>query len=436
MATTFLIQALVLVGIPFGIWLIPYVRRWIPMVIIQISWGFIIGPSILGRANPQIFSSLFPNDSVKMIDQLGLLAVVIFVFLTGMHLDTHAITGRGEHRHGHKGEGREALFFWTISFSSILVPMLLGGAAAAAFWLFSNKFSGPWATFGTFCFALGIATGVTALPVLSAILVETGKVDSKTGKFSLACATVHDGLLWILLAVLITLVNNNGQTHGPHPAMMFFHSTIYLTLMVGVIRKIIARGMQTKFWEKLPDFAKLTLEVIPLFVSCWITESIGIHYLIGAVVYGAILPPQIRKPLTKRVEPFVVAVLLPFFFASAGLKTNFEATSLLVWLVVMVMTTVIFLGQFVGTSLPSHLFFGKSWREATTIATYMSCKGIVEIVVLKILLEANVISDVTYAAMVIVAVLVTGLTKPLVTLVEPRENVTRKKEDIHQLLRA
>jgi Kef-type K+ transport system membrane component KefB len=291
--------------------------------------------------------------------------------------------------------------------------MVLGIVAAALLWSQLPSLHSPTATRLPFLFALGIATGVTALPVLSAILIESNHIDTPVGQLVIANATFHDGILWILLAILLTYTDaGSGQIQ--QPLVVLLQLALYLAFMLFVMQLLLARLVKTAWWTTVPEVARLALVMVGLLLSAWVTESIGVHYLIGAVLYGAILPGSIKKVLIAQVEPVVVALLLPFFFVSAGLHTRFDLAEPAVWIVFVTMTVMKLGGQFVGTTLPLRLLFGRPWPFALQSGAYMACSGIVEIVVLGLAYEQGILSGTAYAGMILSALAATAATKPLV----------------------
>lgn len=408
-----LIQAVLILGIPLGLWLLPVVRKVAPLVVLQIGVGFLLGPSLFGRADPNRFASLFPPGGTLPLEGLAFYGVLLFVFLTGTHLDASQLVRERDSR-SDDGAARPLLHeFWATAILSLLVPMLLGFLAAALLWSQLPILHGPTSTRLPFLFALGIATGVTALPVLSAILIESNHIDTPVGQLVIANATFHDGILWILLAILLTYADaGSGQIQ--QPLVVLLQLALYLSFMLFVMRPALVRLARTAWWTTLPEVARLALEMVGLLLSAWITESIGVHYLIGAVLYGAILPGSIKRVLISQVEPVVVALLLPFFFVSAGLQTRFDLAEPAVWIVFVTMTVMKLGGQFVGTTLPLRLLFGRPWPFALQSGAYMACSGIVEIVVLGLAYEQGILSGTAYAGTILSALAATAATKPLV----------------------
>lgn len=411
----FLVQAMVLIGPPLAIWFV--VRKFEPMVVIWILWGIFLSPSALGRFAPEFQQEYFGT----LPTYIGFIAVSFFLVLTGMHLDPHHLMGRGEHHRGHRGESREALRFWTIVFSSTIIPGILFALFADVLWHEFPELRGLSATRTTFDMAIGLSGAITALPVLSVILVELRLAETELGKFVLGIATVHDGLVWFVLAILLTIVENGSghSTHGPLEVLMW--SIIFIGVMFKGIGPLIQRIVRTEFFKSdvsLPQPMKLALIFFLMFPAMWVTHWIGIHEYLGAVIYGAVLPKEIQRAITKRVEYLAVGLLLPFFFVPAAARLNFDLTSGSVWMIVGMTTLLTYGAQFLGTTVPLHFGFKNTWNEAFKLGAFMACRGMVAIVVLGIMLEAQVVSEEAYASMILSAVAATALTVPIIVLVD------------------
>jgi Kef-type K+ transport system membrane component KefB len=416
MVNLFLVQAVLIIGIPLGIWLLPAVRKVVPLVVLQILIGFLLGPSLLGKITSAYSVNLFPSDASWFVDGLAFYGVLLFIFVTGTHLEAPQLV-RGSDRENRGTDTNPSPHeFWTIAISSLLVPMAFGVIVAALLWQQWPHLQGLQATPFSFILVLGLATGITALPVLSAILIESNRIDTPVGKFVLSTATVHDAVLWILLTILLTYTNVANESVR-QPLINLLYIVGYACFILFVVRPLLVRLEQSTWWVTLPAPARYSIEVVGLFFSAYATESIGVHYLIGAVLYGAILPDSVKKVLVTQVEPVVVALLLPFFFVSVGMQTTLEIADPVVWIVFLMMTTAKLGGQLVGTTLPLRVLFGRSWSFSLQSGIYMTCAGIVEIVVLSLAYERGLISNTAYAGMMFSALTTTAATKPLVAAI-------------------
>lgn len=402
----------ILLVVPFLVWMIRPVRRYIPNVVLEIALGFALGPVILGQFWPEAFQYLFPNDVVTFITGAGFIAVMAFVYVTGLHI----------HVEEFPREQKKKIII--ISFTSTLVPMIIGVPIAYLLAQTYPNLIGPKGTIPTFILSMGIAVSVSALPVLSAILYEMNEVDKPEGRFVLSVAVFHDALLWINLAVLLTLVKGQSPDgHAQHPIAILIETAIYAVIVLFGLRRILEKAVRSKWWENLPDTMKLRFQAVNFILSGLITHCIGIHFLIGTVLAGVAWPNHNRKPILKRIENFILAILLPLFFAAAGIKTLFNATSPEVWITFGVMSAATYLGQFLGTTIVLRVM-KCPWNEALVKGIFLTCKGIAELVVLSLMHAEGIISDEAFAGMVLMAISVTGLTKVMVDTIR---HLARKK---------
>ena len=400
-ALLFLIQAILLIAGPFLLWRLTGLRRVVPMVVVQILIGIALGPSLLGHLAPDLWQALFAKPSLAPLSGLALLAVVFFAFLTGLHLDLAEFRGCGR-------------AFVGISLSSMMVPTLVGGTLgwwiAAAF----PDMAGPKADPLLFAAGFGICVGVTALPVLGAILREMGLLGDRVGRLALGYAAVNDALLWLLITgVLAWAAGGSGGFGGV--ALVAVLGFAYLAATELLARPLLARLMdRIAPGGEVGDIA-VVVTCAALLGSAAVTELIGLHYILGAFVAGTAMPRRLAAAILDRLEHFATLILLPFFFTLTGLKVDLDLSASAQWWVFALATVATVAGKILGTTLPARLA-GEGRADSWRLGTLMSCKGLMEVIVLTILLEAGVLSDACFSAMVLMAVVVTALTQPMTLL--------------------
>jgi Kef-type K+ transport system membrane component KefB len=405
----FIIQSLILICVPYALWQFGIIKKFIPLVVVQILIGIALGPSVLGQLNPDAYHALFPKESLPILNGLAWMALILFGFSTGLHFDIKEIASRG-------------LSFLGISISTVAVPAVIGGAVAAV--MYNPAFAGPKANQTTFVLGMAIAIGVTALPVLGAILSEMGLMKKEVGKKTLGYATMNDLLLWLLVSILIALANSGaeGGDHGSDGGMIKVLTTIGLTVLyLGVMFFSVRPLMEwladkKKFLTAHPDFKQLVFLMFAVLLSSLATELIGIHYLLGAFIFGAMLPKSITEGIHHSLETFLGVILLPFFFMLTGLKTLFKFDDMLIWQLFIVASVVASVGKILGTTIP-ELMIGTKLKQALQAGALMQTKGLMEVVVLNIMLTGGIISATTFSAMILMAVVTTALTKPSLMLV-------------------
>lgn len=402
----FLIQTALIIGLPYALWRLGPVGRLMPLAAVQMAVGIALGPSLLGWLAPEAFIRLFPPASLQSLDGLVRLAVVFFAFSIGLHFDLAHI----------RGQGRS---FGILAVSSVAVPTLAG--FAGGWWLFQAVPDSPgfFATRPLFAAAMGIAAGVTALPVLGAVVREMGLERHRVGVMALGAAAFNDAALWVAVALLLAVA----QGESPWAAgMAAAWAQIYAGIMVMAVRPLLRRLFARAEAEGRVSPGDVVVLTVGLAASSLATEAIGLHAVIGAFVFGAVMPRTLAEAIVGSFETFVQVVLLPFFFISVGLKTRIGldgGTATVFW----VMAAAAVPGKLVS-ALPAWMG-GCSGREAWALGGLLTCKGLMELVVLTLLADAGLISDSTFGAMVLMALAATALTKPLAGMglrIQPQMN--------------
>jgi Kef-type K+ transport system membrane component KefB len=375
-----------------------------PRVIGEIVAGILLGPSLLGLFFPEVTSFLFPSEVIHVLQILAQFGLIFFMFLIGAELDHKMI----------RGSGHTALL---VSHYSIVVPFTLG--LAAALLIFPVVGSGSFTGFALF---MGAAMAITAFPVLARILTDTGLHRTRIGALAITCAAVDDVTAWCILAVVVAIVKSSGPVDAIQTVLLALG---FVGLMIFVVRPLIARVVSVK-----PDRGRIGATVmsgllVALFLSAWATEAIGIHAIFGAFMFGAVLPRShsIASQITERLEDVTVLFLLPVFFAVVGLSTQIGlVTGSELWLLTGLIVAIAIIGK-IGGSVIAGLAAGETFRSSTVIGILMNARGITEIVILTIGRALGVISPALFTMMVLMALITTFMTTPLLTLLYPRDMI-------------
>ena len=375
-----------------------------PSVIGEMLAGILLGPSLFGLLFPGALDALFPASSLGSLKMFSQVGVILFMFLVGMDLDLRHL----------REKAHSAVM---VSHASICLPMLLGVALA----LFLYRSQAPaGVAFSSFALFMGIAMSITAFPVLARILEERKLSKTPLGTASIACAAVDDVTAWCLLAVVVALA----RSHGMAPAFLTIGLAIaFVGLMLLVVRPWVDRTLAK---TRLQGRTIMAGTVVFAFASAWVTEVIGIHALFGAFLAGVVAPSDraFRAGLRERLEVLVSVLLLPLFFAFTGLRTQIglidDAAS---WLMCAAVIAVAVAGK-LGGSMFAARWTGMSWRDSFSIGALMNTRGLMELVVLNIGYDLGILSQKVFAVMVIMALVTTFMTGPLLGIVEAR----RRKE--------
>lgn len=225
----------------------------------------------------------------------------------------------------------------------------------------------------------------------------------------------------MLLAIFMSLSDSAANEHSFNIYSVF--RTIVLTAGFMITMIFIARPFLLKL-EKLgkltkhPTQGQLVLIICLLFLAALITDLIGVHYLLGAFVFGAVIPKTVVGAIQEKIEPVVLVILLPFFFMTTGLKTLFDISQKEVWALFALGLVISLIGKIISTSLAQHWSARSSWLESFKIGGFMQTKGLMDVIILNILFQAEIINSTAFSALLLVAVATTALTKPFMAIVD------------------
>lgn len=367
--------------------------------------GILLGPSFLGWLYPGVMTALFPAESLGALNALGQLGLLVFMFLVGLKLDYKLL----------RVQRHTAVL---TSHASISVPFFLG--TVLALYLYP-RLSDESVTFTGFALFMGAAMSVTAFPVLARILSERGLLKSKVGTLAIACAAVDDVTAWIILAFITVLV----RSHAAHASLLVNGVLIiaYAMLMLFGVRRLLLRLEADYHLRGELTHHIIALALLFMLASSGLTEWLGIHTLFGAFLAGAIMPKghDFVHALTDKLEATAVVLLLPLFFTSTGLRTRIELVSgAEMWFYCALITVVAISGKFGGSMISSRLS-GMSWREAGSLGILMNTRGLMELVILNIGLDIGVISPALFSMMVLMAIVTTFMTSPILEILYPQQ---------------
>ncbi|HBE19738.1 MAG TPA: sodium:proton antiporter [Cyanobacteria bacterium UBA11149] len=381
-----------------------------PLVIGEIIAGIMLGPSLLGLIAPDLAAALFPATTIPFLEVLSEIGLIFFMFLIGLELDPKYL----------KGNLDIAIL---TSHVSILVPFSLGSILALLLYpLVSNSA----VSFTAFALFLGAAMSITAFPVLARIITENNLQGTRLGTLALTCAAVDDVTAWCLLALAIAVGKANASPAATNSmtGVIFTvgEALLYIALMMTLgrwfLQKLSAHYNRT---ERLSQVV-VTSIYMGVIASALITELIGIHLIFGAFLIGAVMPknPNLVRELAEKTEDFVLSVLLPVFFAYSGIRTQIGLlNSPELWLLCGLVVAVAIIGKYVGTYVAARVC-GINNREASALGWLMNTRGLTELIVLNIGLSLGVISPLLFTMLVIMALVTTVMTSPLLEWTYPK----------------
>ncbi|KIJ07232.1 hypothetical protein PAXINDRAFT_19572 [Paxillus involutus ATCC 200175] len=375
-----------------------------PKVIAEVLGGILLGPTAFGRI-PGFTEHIFPAVSLPYLSLVANIGLCLFLFLIGLEIDASIIK-------------RNARMSVIVSLAGIALPFALGAALSLPLY---NHFIDPSVPFAYFMLFTGVAYSITAFPVLCRILTELKLLDTNVGVVVLSAGVGNDVVGWTLLALTVALVNDGSGLTALWTLLICIAFTIFLLWPVKSFLLWLAR--KTGSTENGPTMFYMTVVMILLWACAFFADIVGVNAIFGAFLAGIIVPREggIAITLTEKLEAMVSIVFLPLYFTLSGLNTNLGLLDNgITWAFTIAIVCLSFSGKFGGCTIAARLS-GFSWREASTIGSLMSCKGLVELIVLNVGLEAGILSPRVFSMFVLEALTLTFLTTPLVTALYPPE---------------
>ncbi len=372
-----------------------------PTVIGEIVAGIVLGPSVLGHLSPEMSGFLFPPDSLNNITILSQFGLILFMFAIGMELDITEV----------RKKLKETIL---ISHTSTIVPFFCGMLTA---YFVYDQYADKSTPFLSFALFVGIAMSITAFPVLARIIQERGLTRTHLGTISLASAANGDITAWCLLAVVIAIAQAGSMLSAVYNILF---SMIYITFMFLAVRPFLRMIGNVYHNKEVIDKTLVAFMFLLLIISSYLTEILGLHALFGAFIAGVVMPANVkfRKIMTEKVEDVSLALFLPLFFVSTGLRTEIGLlNSPDLWWMCGVFILVAILGKF-GGAMFSARFVGESWKDSLYIGALMNTRGLMELVVLTIGYEMKILSPPVFVMLVLMTLVTTFMTIPLVSFIK------------------
>ncbi|MDB6109696.1 MAG: cation/H(+) antiporter [Pedosphaera sp.] len=377
-----------------------FVKMGQPAVIGEMLAGIVLGPSVVGALLPGVFQFIFPAPSLGALRMLSQVGVILFMFVVGMELDVKQLRSK-------------AYTAVMVSHAGIVFPYFLG----VVFSLFIyQSFASQNATFPAFALFMGIAMSITAFPVLARIIEERGLAKTYLGATAITCAAVDDVTAWTILAFVVAMV----KAGNPGSAILTILLLVaFVLVMLFCLKPLLHRALKRETEAATgPTRGVIVGILILVFAAGLFTEVIGVHALFGAFLVGTIMPPEtkFRLHLRERLESFSSAFLLPLFFAFTGLRTQIGLLG--DWESVAVCLAIIFVATLgkLGGSMFIARWTGMNWHDSFALGALMNTRGLVELIVLNIGFDLGILSPRVFAMMVIMALVTTFMTSPLLSL--------------------
>ncbi len=392
----YLIAMAIIFTIPWLLWRLGRTDYDAPLVVVQILTGILLGPGVLGKIFPDYYQFVFTPTVVQTLNGIAWWAVMLFVMIAGVELD---LRNAWLHR-------RESVITAGLALG---VPLVFGCAAAGLLLEFSG-WSGPQAHPWQFVLGVGMACAVTALPILILMMEKLEILRQPLGQRILRYASLDDIAIWGVLALIMMDWSRVGK-QAVFLAIFAFLGFLFRRLMA---------------W--LPERDRWHVSLIWLAICGFGADWAGLHYMVGAFLAGAVMDAHwFNQEKLDQLRHHVLLVLMPVFFLSTGLRTNWAIGGSAVFFTAGLLLLASVTGKLLGVRLAGRLL---GWPRAETgiIGWLLQTKALIMIIFANILLDKHVISSETFTALLLMAVASTMLTIPMVA---PR--LRRSARDAGQL---
>jgi Kef-type K+ transport system membrane component KefB len=375
-----------------------------PTVVGQIVAGIALGPSLLGKLPGNLSHRFFTTDAVPFLSTVAQIAVVVFMFGVGYEIEPRSVRSH-----------RKPVLL--IAVGAMVVPLALGSAVALGV-EHVGAFNGHHAVGRSFLLFMGVATSITALPVLAAIVRERGLAGSVVGDVCTAAAGLMDVLAWLVLAVALIGTKAAGSRSWSQTVLLL---VVFVAVMFLVIRPAL------KWWNRRPGSvmaSQVPAALLLAMAGAWATAALGLHPIFGAFVAGLAMPKPDGAPDAEvlRSTEQTGGLLLPLFFVVTGLTTNIGALSgddLALLAVILVCSIG---GKFAAGYAMARLG-GMDNRRSTLIGALVNTRGLTELIALSVGLRAGIIDGRLFTILVLMALITTAMTGPLITAIHKRDAV-------------
>ena len=379
---TFLIAILVIFALPWLVWRLTGGGIMLPLVVVQIVGGILLGPGVLGALAPDIYAAVFKPDVITALNGVAWWAVMMFVFAAGLELDiAEAWAKRGE-------TGVAAGL-------ALLVPYGFGIAAAAVI-LQGQGWVGEGAAQWQAMLGIGMACAVTALPILVLFLKNLGLLRQPLGQRILRYASLDDVAIWAMLALILLDWDRLGRQ-----------------VAFGIGFALAAYGMR-RLMPRLSESDRWAVGLVWLAACGFVADWAGLHYMVGAFLSGAVL--EAKWFGLDRLDTFrdnVLLALMPVYFLSTGLRTSWEMGGPMVFGAAALLLVASVAGKLAGVQIAGRLL---GWQpgEAWLIGWLLQTKALIMINFANILLDRGILTPASFTALLLMAVASTTLTMPII----------------------
>jgi Kef-type K+ transport system membrane component KefB len=368
-----------------------------PAVLGELLAGILLGPTVLGSLAPDLSAALFPTTGAVplALGSLTLVAITLFLLVAGMEVDLSTVWR----------EGRAA---FSVGLMGIVAPFAVGFGAAFAFpALMGAELDADRTTFALF---VATALSISALPVIAKTLIDLKLFRTDLGMVVIAAAIFNDLVGWVIFAVILGMIGK--ATALPIPATIAL-TLAFVVLMLTVVRWALDRSLPWVQAHASWPGGVLGFALTGALLSAAATEALGIHAIFGSFLFGIALGDSrhLRERTRATIDQFISFIFAPLFFASIGLKVNFLAKFDLP--LVLTVLGVACVGKIVGCGLGAK-WAGFANRQALAAGIAMNSRGAMEIILGTLALQAGLIRERMFVALVVMALVTSMISGPLI----------------------
>lgn len=378
------------------------VRLGQPPVIGEVMAGVLLGPSLLGLFWPDLHAAVFPEEIRSLLYVGGQIGLVIYMFGTGYELSMRHVRG-------------SVRAVGAIALAGVVVPLALGVGVS----MFGNSWANilkPGVSPLVSTAFIGVALAVTALPTMTRIINERGLAGTRFGALALACGALDDALAWILLAIVLGM---HAGSAGP-VTLAVGGGLLFVLLLWMVGRRLLGRVMGS---GRISGEQRVLITAIALFAVSWFTDMIGLYAVFGAFCLGIAFPRgEAADAMLAKIMPVGQIVFLPLFFTYSGLNTKFTLLAdpwLLLFTVLCLVAAVA--GKF-GACWATSRLVGEPQPIALRVGVLVNARGLMQLIALNIGLQAGIVSASLFTVLVVVALVTTVMTAPVLSWLDHRDD--------------
>ena len=385
MTTTeiYLIAMAIIFTVPYLIWRLGRTDYYAPLVVVQIITGVLLGPGILGKVFPDYYSFVFNPSVITALNGLAWWGVMIFVWIAGVELD---LKKAWEHKR-ESGITAGLALGVPLAFGSVVALVMLNFPG----WMGQKAL--PW----QFVLGVGMACAVTALPILILLMEKLAILRQPIGQRILRYASIDDIAIWGVLALILM----DWERVGKQAAFL-----AAFALCSYALRRLMR-------W--LPEKDRWYVSLVWLIVCSLGADWCGLHFMVGAFLAGAVLDSEwFNQEQMDMLRHHVLLVLMPVFFLSTGLRTNWSLGGQAVFIAAGALLAASVWGKLIGVQWAGKIL---KWSpgEASIIGWLLQTKALIMIIFANILLDKAVITSETFTALLLMAIVSTMLTVPVVS---------------------